>query len=201
MLTDTPPDSNRARHQRIVMLRGSIKLLALIGFIFVLLPFFKSIPWPQTKLPEGSILLSKNEIAVGETRSIELANGSALYVTRVAEIQRNALLTLPETQTWSPTAPGLLQQNWWVVSAISAQDEAVQFLPAQGDWRGGFTASSGAAWDLAGRALKPGPGHPYAMTVQNLIPMPWKTQGDGILLLPLPAPPSSPDSATDKNTP
>lgn len=199
-MTDTRPDTDphAARQQRLRMLRGSIKLLLGIGFVFLLVPFFKSIPWPKDEIPEGSVRLGESDIAAGETRHIRIDDDNAVFVTRASAPLQAALEKVPAGQLWSPSAPGLLQQEWWVVNAKSAQDEALQFLPATGGWPGGFTAASGAAWDVAGRALKPGPGHPsgYAMTVQNLLPMPWKTHDDGILLMPLPpAPPPAQDDA------
>lgn len=195
-MTDIAPEETR--RQKLRMLRGSIKLLLAIGFVFLLVPFFKSIPWPKDEVPEGSVLLAAGDIAPGATQRIRLDADNAVFVTRRNDAVRTALEKIPAEQLWSPSAPGLLQQDWFVVNARSAQDEALRFLPAQGAWPGGFTADSGAAWDVAGRALKPGPGHPsgYAMTVQNLLPMPWKSRGDDILLMPLPpAPPPVHDDA------
>lgn len=186
------PTAEQERLQRIRMLRGSIRLLLGIGFVFLLIPFFKSIPWPTSEIPEDSVVLAAQDIAPGATRRVELADGSAVFVTRRSAALQTRLEKIPAPGLWSPSAPGLLQQEWWVVNAKSALDEPLQFLPAQGEWPGGFTAASGAAWDVAGRALKPGPGHPsgYAMTVQNLLPMPWKNFDDGILLVPAAAAPA-----------
>ncbi|MGH8494353.1 MAG: hypothetical protein ACRERR_14800 [Moraxellaceae bacterium] len=180
------------RLQRIRMLRGSIKLLLGIGFLFLLVPFFKSIPWPKDEVPEDSVLITPAEIAAGETLKVSLRDGSAVFVTRSTEAQREAMARTPAAALWSVSAPGIADQDWWVVSAISAQDEALT-LAADGSH---LASPSGSAWDMAGRALKPGtlvgnpagtPAKISAMKAQNLMPMPFKRHDEGILLLPLPA--------------
>lgn len=182
-----------ASQQRRLYLRASVKLLVALGFLFLLLPFVKSLPWPREEVPVDATLVDSSAIAPGSTCAFTLKDGSAVFVTRVSPGLREQLQNIPADRFWFPTAPGLLGQNWFVVRATSALDEPARFLPAQGDWPGGFVADSGAAWDTAGRALKPGPGHPsgYAMTVQNLMPMPWQATAQGIALIPLP-PPAAP---------
>lgn len=172
------------RVQHIMVLRGSIKLLLAIGFIFLLVPFCKSLPWPKAGIPEGSVYLSAAEISQGSTRRVSFEDGSAVYVTRSSPEQRTALSAIPVAALWSPSAPGITAQAWWVIPAISAQDDDIQGS-READTRF-FKTDSGHAWDLAGRALKPGilPGI-SAVKNQNLMPMPFKPYEDGILLLPV----------------
>lgn len=182
--------------QRRLYLRASIKILVATGFLFLLIPFIKSIPWPHEEIPADSVFLSASDIAEGATQKIMLSDGSAVYVTRNSPTLRMQLQSFPEENLWFPSAPDIASQDWFVVRATNALDEPVQFLPPQtpGKWPGGFVATSGAAWDLAGRALKPSwPGHPsgYAMKVQNLPPMPFKPHEGGVLLLPLPSVPAA----------
>lgn len=185
----TAPSAEQERARRIVILRGSIKLLLGVGLIFLLVPFFKSIPWPESKAPDDAVLLTGRDISADTTLKVALTDGSEVFVTRSSAITRSALENFPAQYLWSVSAPGIATQEWLVVSAKSAGDEAVSFLPAQNPWPGGFVTRSGLAWDVAGRALKPWPGHPGASLVktQNLMPMPFRTRGDDILLLPLPA--------------
>lgn len=187
-----PSDGARAR--RLLMLRGSIKLLLGIGFVFLLVPFFKSIPWPSTELPADATLVPVAGFAAGETRLVRLRDGSNVLVTRSAPALAQGLREFPEELLWWPSAPGLANQDWYVVPEHSALDEALRFLPARGAWPGGFVARGGGAWDVAGRALKPWPGHPgdYAVKVQNLLPLPWREVDDTLVLVPAPAPAAPP---------
>jgi hypothetical protein len=185
-MNPTPAD---ARERKRLYLRASIKLLVGIGFIFLLVPFVGSLPWPEEKIPEGSVTVAVAQLTPGAATRFPLDDGSAVYVVRNTPALRATLDATPPERLWFPSAPGLAAQDYFVLRATSALDEAVTYKPAAGPWPGGFVAESGAAWDIAGRALKPGPGHPtgYAMTVQNLPPMPWRLRHDHLLLMPLPA--------------
>lgn len=176
--------------ERRKILRGSIKLLVSIGVLFLLVPFFRSIPWPEAAIPENSTAVPRNTLIAGVPLSVTLQDGSTVFVTRLDDVVRNRLHTTPEERFWYPPAPGLLSREYLAVQAATALDETVSWLPPQGEWSGGFIAPSGAAWDLAGRALKPFPGHPggHAMKVPNLMPSPWQETDDAILLIPLPTP-------------
>lgn len=180
-------DPDRARRLRV--LRGSIKLLVTIGLIFLLVPFVMSIPWPRSELPSDATLVPVSSIAAGETRAVRLRDGNTVLVTRSAASIAQGLRDFPPELLWWPTAPGLADQDWFVVPDHSEPGEPVQFLPARGQWPGGFVARSGVAWDVAGRALKPWPGHPggSAMKTQNLMPLPWRVVDGQLVLIPLPA--------------
>ena len=171
------------------MLRASIKLLVLIGLAFLLIPFVISLPWPRTRIPADATLVDITNFRPGETRAITLHDGSTALVTRTTPALARQLNDVPEESLWYPSAPGLTGQPWFVVSARSATNSPVHFLPARGAWPGGLVDASGEAWDVAGRSLKPWPGHPtgYAMTVQNLLPLPW-SENDGQLVLAAPPP-------------
>lgn len=180
--------SDPEREKRIRILRGSIKLLLTIGFIFLLVPFFKSIPWPETEIPEDAVLLSRADIAEGQSLQLTLKDGSAVFVTRTSASTREALRQFPADELWSASAPGISEQEWLVLSAHSAQDEALHLHTAVPGWVGGFASANGGVWDVAGRALKPGSRHPGSATkIQNLMPMPFRRHDEGILLLPLPS--------------
>lgn len=182
-----PLSPEQERAQRIAMLRGSIKLLLGIGFLFLLVPFFKSIPWPKSEVPEDSVLITPGDIRVGGTLKVSLKDGSAVFVTRSSEAQREALARTPAATLWSVSAPGIAGQAWWVVSAKSAQDEDVAFRTETASTPAHFGTAHGQVWDLSGRALKPAAfAGISAMNSQNLMPMPFKHHDDGILLLPLP---------------
>lgn len=184
------------REKRLRMLRGSIKLLLAIGFLFLLVPFFKSIPWPKTETPEDAVLLTHADIAEGQSLQLTLKDGSTVFVTRSSASTREALRQFPADELWSASAPGLSEQEWLVVSAHSAQDEALHLLAGTAGWAGGFASANGGVWDVAGRALKPGADHPgSAGKIQNLMPMPFRRHDDGILLLPLPSTGPAPDTA------
>lgn len=196
------PDAATAeadRAQRLRVLRGSIKLLVAIGFIFLLVPFVLSLPWPRTALPPDATLLPVSSFAPGETRAVTLRDGHVVMVTRGSPALAAALERFPGDLLWSPSAPGLAAQDWFVLPDRSALDEPVRILGPRGQWPGGFVAPSGAAWDVAGRALKPWPGHPggYAMTVQNLLPLPWRVVDGQLVLLPLPEGSPYPQPATN----
>lgn len=181
-----PPSAEQERAQRIAMLRGSIKLLVGIGFLFLLVPFFKSIPWPEAEVPEDSVLITPAEISVGKTLKVSLKDGSTVFVTRSSAAQREALARTPAAALWSASAPGIAGQEWWVVSAKSAQDEDVIFKAETPANPAHLGTRHGLAWDVAGRALKPAAfAGISAMNSQNLMPMPFKRHDDGILLLPL----------------
>lgn len=185
----TVMDSPEARERRLLYLRASIKLLVTIGLLFLLVPFFKSLTLPGGELPADATMLAEDSLAAGETREVRLADGSHVFVTRGSEAVAAQLQAFPARLLWSPSAPGLVNQDWFVLQAQSALDEPVRHLPASGAWPGGFVAASGAAWDVAGRALKPWPGHPggQARTVQNLLPMPWRVRDGKLYLVPVPA--------------
>jgi len=179
-------DEKTAERRRI--LRGSIKLLVSIGFVFLLIPFFKSLPWPEEKTPEDSTLVRTSDLASGIPQAITLKDNSVVFVTRNDTAVKMQLQARSLDDLWFPSAPGLLEQDYLVIQATSPLDETVSYLSPQDGWSGGFTAPSGAAWDLAGRALKPVTGHPtgYAMKVSNLMPAPYRVHDDGVLLMPLP---------------
>lgn len=176
--------------ERRKILRGSIKLLVSIGVLFLMVPFFRSIPWPEARTPENSTLVHREDLVAGMARSVALKNGSMVYVTRLDDTMRSQLQAMPDDRFWYPTAPGLLAGEYVAVQATTALDEPVSWLPPQGKWPGGFIGPGGAAWDIAGRALKPFPGHPggSAMKASNLMPAPWQARDDAVLLIPLPTP-------------
>ncbi len=172
------------------MLRGSIKLLLGIGFLFLLVPFFKSIPWPESEVPEGSVLITPADIRAGQTLKVELEDGSAVFVTRSTSAQREHLGKIAASHLWSISAPGISAQKWWVVSAKSAQDEEVLFKSETQNSPAHLGTAHGLAWDLAGRALKPSAFAGIAtLNSQNLMPMPFKPHDDGVLLITLPSAP------------
>lgn len=187
-------DPTDARDQRIRTLRGSIKLLLAIGLGFLLVPFMGSLPWPDDELPDDATVVEVAPFPPGHTRAVPLRDGSTAWVTRGSEALAAQLAATPASALWFPSAPGLAAQDWFVLRATSELGEAVRHLPAAGAWQGGFVADSGAAWDLAGRALKPGPGHPggLARTVPNLHPLPWRQREDTLVLRPLPGAPVAP---------
>lgn len=165
-------------------LRVSVKLMLGAGLVFLLVPFLKSLPWLQETPRDDAAFLPAATLAPGETRAFRLVDGSNVYITRSSPALAAALHDTPAERLWFPSAPGLASQPWFVFGEYNAVDEAVRFLPAQGTWPGGFVAEGGGAWDLAGRALKPGPGHPsgHAMKTQNLLPLPFRAHDDGIEL-------------------
>lgn len=183
----TSPLENAALERRKI-LSGSIKLLISIGVVFLLIPFFSSIPWPNASIPENSVAIAQTDFIAGTPISVTLKDGSTVFVTRLDDVVRSQLAAMPEARFWYPSAPGLLARDYVAVQAITAQDETVRWLAPHGEWPGGFIAPSGAAWDIAGRALKPFNGHPsqHSTKTQNLMPSPWQTQDDAVLLIPLP---------------
>lgn len=183
------PELPAAGERRRLYLRASVKLLVGVGLAFLLVPFLKSLPRPQTKIPTEATVLAQDSLAPGQTQYVVLSNGTAVYVTRSSAAQKQALRRFPAALLWYPSPPGLAEQDWFVLHAASALDEPVQYLPARGTWPGGFVAPGGAAWDVAGRALKPWPGHPtgHALKAQNLLPMPFTTRDGALVLLPWPA--------------
>lgn len=190
-------DASTSEKKRLY-LRASIKILVSIGFLFLLVPFLKGLPWPSTAIPVDSVFITSADLAEGHSKRIKLPGDTEVFVTRNSSALKTALNDFAAEQLWFTSAPGLSEQDYFVVRATSMQDEALQFLPAKGAWPGGFIANSGAAWDVAGRALKPWPGHPsgYAMKIQNLLPMPFKRHGDGVLLI---APPDTPAPVPEEN--
>lgn len=180
-------DSASAERRKI--LSGCIKLLVTIGLLFLLVPFIKSLPWPEEKIPEDSTLLESSRLVPSVPQDVTLKDGSHVFVTRLDAAGHRRLQEAPAESFWYESAPGLLDQEYLVVQARTSLDEPVSWLPPQGNWPGGFIAGSGAAWDLAGRALKPFAGHPggSAMKVSNLVPAPWRKHESGLLLMPLPA--------------
>lgn len=187
-------DAPEARARRLLFLRASIKLLVAVGLLFLLVPFVGSIPWPKAELPADATLVELPSFPAGSTRRLSLRDGGAAWVTRASPRLAEQLRATPADRLWYPSAPGLADQDWFVVPEHGALGEPLRFLPASGDWPGGFVADSGAAWDVAGRALKPWPGHPggQAMKVQNLLPLPWRVVDDALVLLPVPAPARAP---------
>lgn len=182
----TPPATDPKR----LYLRASIKLLVAIGFLFLLVPFCSSVFRTPSDVPVDGVLLRPIDLGEGHTTRLALADDSEVFVTRTSSALRQQLKAMPADALWYGTPPGLLDAPWWVLASTSAAGEPVQFLEAQGNWPGGFIAPSGSAWDVAGRALKPGPTHPtgHIGKAQNLPAMPFRRHDDGILLLPLPAP-------------
>jgi hypothetical protein len=180
--------TTEAQEQRRLYLRASVKVLVVIGVLFLLVPFLKSIPMTPDTLPANATALPAATFAEGETRLVTLVDGSTVLVTRSSATLGRQLAETPADRLWFPSAPGLATQDWFVLQPKSATDEAVRHLPAAGAWPGGFVADSGAAWDLAGRALKPWPGHPgqLARKEQNLLPLPWRLRDDQLVLVPAP---------------
>lgn len=185
--------------ERRKVLTGSIKLLVSIGFVFLLVPFFKSIPWPEEATPENSTLILEDSLTPGRPLLVTLTDGSQVFVTRPDAATTRNLHDISPDILWYGTAPGLLDQEYLVVQAHTSLDEAITYLGPQTNWAGGFVAKSGAAWDVAGRALKPFPGHPggNVMKVSNLIPAPWRRHDDGVLLMPAPVVTTPAQSADD----
>jgi len=191
----TDPENNTTTNSANtrLYLRASIKILVTIGLVFLLVPFFKGLPWPHDDIPVDSVLVSHADLPAGSTRRISLPGNTVVFVTRNSATLQTALLAFDPDNLWFTSAPDLAGQRYFVVRATSMQDEPLRYLPANAGWPGGFVADSGAAWDVAGRALKPWPGHPtgYSMKIQNLLPMPFRIHGDDVLLIPpadVPAP-------------
>lgn len=179
-----PSASNRKR----LYLRASIKLVLTIGFLFLLIPFCSSVFNSTTEPPADGVLIQPANIREGHTQRIQLSDGSFVFVTRSSAALQAALQQTPADALWYTTAPGLLQAAWWVVATTSATGLEVSYQPADSQNPAHFSSSAGQVWDLAGRALKPGALNPNGSAVksQNLLPMPYRRFGDGILLLPLP---------------
>lgn len=186
-------DATEARARRIRRLHAIIRALVMVGLLFLLVPFVASLPWPSDELPADATLVEAAPFPAGATRRVRLADGSEAWVTRNSADLRDRLEATPADRLWFPSAPGLSGQDWFVLSTRSSVDAPVRHLPAAGAWPGGFVADDGSAWDLAGRALKPWPGHPGGrrQTVQNLPPLPWR-ESDGQLVLRPSAPPVTP---------
>lgn len=185
-MTTTPEKESLERRR---VLRGSIKLLLSIGVLFLLVPFFRSIPWPESPVPGNSTPVNGKDLDAGVAQSFELQDGSTVFVTRLDDAVRHRLQSMPADRFWYPTAPGLLSGDYVAVQARTVLDEPVSWLPPEGEWPGGFHAPSGALWDVAGRALKPLPGQPGSpvMKFSNLMPAPFQAREDTVLLIPLPA--------------
>lgn len=179
----------RGSARRILFLRATIKLLVAVGLLFLLVPFVGSIPWPKDELPADATLVEAASFPAGSTHRLSLRTGGAVWVTRASPVLAAQLRAIPADRLWYPSAPGVASQEWFVVPEHSALGEPLRFLPASGDWPGGFVAGSGAAWDVAGRALKPWPGHPggSAVKAQNLLPLPWRLVDASLVLVPMPA--------------
>lgn len=188
---------NRSNEERRRLLRGSIKLLVSVGFLFLLVPFFRSIPWPEAAMPENAVHVRDRDMTPGIPLAVTLSDGSRVFVTRLDSGVRTRLQALTPDRFWYPSAPGLLDRDYLVVSGRTPLDEDVEALPASDTWPGGFIAPGGNTWDVAGRALKPHPGHPgtSAMKTANLMPSSWQRHDDGILLIPMP------EAATGLNPP
>lgn len=188
-----------ATEERRRLLRGTIKLLVTIGVLFLLVPFFRSIPWPETPVPENATHVREQDLPAGTPVPFTLSDGSRVFVTRLDADAKATLAATPAERLWYVTAPGLLDQDYAVVQAFSELDEEVSTLPPYAGWSGGFTSGSGSAWDVAGRALKPYPGHPGGSTMKtsNLMPSPWQRHDDGILLIPMPVPVTTPAATPD----
>lgn len=186
-------DATEARARRIRRLHGVIRALVMVGLLFLLVPFVASIPWPGDELPADATVLETAPFPAGATRRVRLSDGSEAWVTRASPALAGQLRDTPADRLWFPSAPGLAGQDWFVLATRSSVEAPVRHLPAAGAWPGGFVADDGSAWDLAGRALKPWPGHPSGrtLTVQNLLPLPWR-EVDGQLVLRPPAPPAPP---------
>lgn len=177
-----------AASQKRLYLRASIKLVLAIGFLFLLIPFCSSVFHTASEPPANGVLIQPADIREGHTKRVQLSDGSFVFVTRSSTALQTALQQTPADALWYTTAPGLLQATWWVVAANSATGLEVNYQPADSQSPAHFSSSADQVWDLAGRALKPGALNlnGSAMKSQNLIPMPYRRFGDGILLLPLP---------------
>jgi hypothetical protein len=187
-------DATESRARRIRLLHAVVRGLVTVGLLFLLIPFVGSIPWPRDELPADATLVETPPFPAGETRRITLLDGSEAWVTRASPALAGRLRATPADRLWSPSAPGLADQDWFVLAARSSVEAPVRHLPASGAWPGGFVADDGSAWDLAGRALKPWPGHPSgrARTVQHLPPLPWREVDGQLVLRPMPAAPTAP---------
>lgn len=184
-MNDLPSRTSEDRRR---LLRGSIKLLVSIGFLFLLVPFFRSIPWPETAIPDNATHVRERDMTPGVPLAVTLSDGSRVFVTRLDTATRARLAAMPVERFWYPSAPGLLDRDYIVVNGTTALDETVSALPPSTGWPGGFVSDGGSAWDAAGRALKPYPGHPGGSPAKtsNLIPSPWQRHDDGLLLIPMP---------------
>ena len=187
----TPAMNNKTLERR-KMLSGGIKLLIGIGVLFLLVPFFRSITWSESPVPENNTLVNNHDLVAGVAQAVTLQDGSTVFITRLNDVVRARLQAVPEDRFWYPTAPGLLSGDYVAVQATTSLDEPITWLPPQGNWHGGFSAPNGAIWDIAGRALKPSSNHPgkSSMKFSNLMPAPWQARNDAVMLMPLPRPSS-----------
>ncbi|MDP2229285.1 MAG: hypothetical protein Q8J78_17610 [Moraxellaceae bacterium] len=176
--TDTPDNPTR------LYLRASIKLLVTVGLLFMLVPFFKSLPWPSRALPAGSVLVTATELADGRSIAVTLA-GETVWVTRNSDALRARLLALHD-KVWMPNAPQLLDAPFFVVSGRDNEGRLLRFRAADGAWPGGLLNEAGHAFDVSGRALKPGPHFPEGSTMKttNLESRPFQPRDGGVLLVP-----------------
>lgn len=176
--TDIPDNPTR------LYLRASIKLLVTAGLLFMLVPFFKSLPWPSRELPAGSVRVSATELGDGKTIAVTLA-GDTVWVTRNNGALRARLLALRD-KVWMPNAPQLLEAPFFVVNGRDSEGRLLRFRAADGAWPGGLLNEAGHAFDVSGRALKPGPHFPEgsAMKTPNLESRPFQPYEGGVLLVP-----------------
>ncbi|MFN3586483.1 MAG: hypothetical protein ACK4UT_03170 [Moraxellaceae bacterium] len=181
--TRLPPTAARRRQ----LLALSIKLLLGIGGLFLLVPFISSLPWPKAAAPEGSVLLSTQELPPGSSLLREVS-GVPVLVTHLDAAQR-ALLLDARGERWAPLAPALLDVRYLAVVA-RGRDGAPLQLDATAERAPVLRDDDGHAYDIAGQALKPGPLNPDGspLPTPNLAPLPWQARDGGVRLLPLPAP-------------
>lgn len=180
-------------------LRRSIKILLIIGFLFLLVPFVSSVlrdtAGSSDPLEDG-VLLRSADLPEGNTISVSLPDGHTVFVTHISPKIQQELTAIPREHFWSYIPVEMLDRSWLVVSSTNALNEALHFKQADDGWPGGFISDSGYAWDLAGRALKPD-SHlivTNARNSQNLTSAPFKRKGDAIVLKPFPDIPDTPAS-------
>lgn len=178
----TPPDHRKRR-----LLAAGIKLLLAIGFLFLLVPFLSSLPWPKAAAPEGSVFLDARALPPGASRLLTVS-GTPVLVTHLDAAARAGLLAARD-QRWTPLAPALLDVPYLAVVAVSRDGLALRLVDDDGR-APRLQDDAGHAYDIAGQALKPGPDHPDGSPLRtaNLAPLPWQAREGGVRLLPLPVP-------------
>lgn len=180
------PHSGQRKRQ---LLTVSIKLLLGIGFLFLLVPFISSLPWPKSSAPAGSVFLDARALPPGASRLL-MVNGTPVLVTHLDAARRAELLAARD-QRWTPLAPALLEVRYLAVVAASRDGAALRLEDSDG--RAPLLHDdAGHAYDSAGQALKPGPRHPDGSPLRtaNLAPLPWQAREGGVRLLPPPSPSS-----------
>jgi hypothetical protein len=65
----TPAMNNKTLERR-KMLSGGIKLLIGIGVLFLLVPFFRSITWSESPVPENNTLVNNHDLVAGVAQAV-----------------------------------------------------------------------------------------------------------------------------------